>query len=265
MTTVFKYYAQGGSPVKYGGNTQGTLQVSAMMRRISDKDIDFKPTRSILDADIVIWTGGQDVSPNLYGEKALPWTTFNPKRDLNDMMAYHFSSRAKLRLGICRGAQFLNVMSGGSLWQHVQGKDVSNNRPHASGQHRIHRYRFRDKNELDLSKNMVTDAREYNVTSTHHQMMKPSEDGLVIGVATKPDYSSFSLCGRKHAGSKLESSGSGYTLHVPDAAYDDDHEDVEIVWYPKTRSLCIQGHPEYSEASTEFRNDVRSMIEEFIN
>ena len=28
----------------------------------------------------------------------------------------------------------------------------------------------------------------------------------------------------------------------------------EIVWYPKTKGLCIQGHPEYMKPTTYFAN-----------
>ena len=202
-------------------------------------------TPRILDADIVVFTGGEDVSPALYGERADHRSQFSPGRDINDIIAYHFSGRAKLRVGVCRGAQFLNVMSGGKLWQHIDGDHGTD--------HKIVRYR--PGNWMDPTDETSDGGEEYIVTSTHHQMMRPGPDALTIGVAVKPDWSSFSLCKRKHA--------DGMSLIVPESgAYDETQEDVEVLWYPKTRSLCVQGHPEYDDASDEFVTDFETMITE---
>ena len=56
--------------------------------------------------------------------------------------------------GICRGGQFLNVMNGGSMHQHIEGHTQS---------HYITLY----------------SGREIPVSSTHHQMMIPGCDGIV--------------------------------------------------------------------------------------
>ena len=63
------------------------------------------------------------------------------------------------------------------------------------------------------------------VTSTHHQMMRPGPDGEVLGTATRST--------RKNADGVMSSNAI----------------DIEIVWYPATSTLCIQGHPEYVPGS----------------
>ena len=71
------------------------------------------------DANIVMFTGGEDVSPSLYGKKPHPHTYFSPRRDAEEVAEYKRARELDLPLiGICRGAQFLCVMAGGLLVQH---------------------------------------------------------------------------------------------------------------------------------------------------
>ena len=79
-------------------------------------------TEDVDEADIVCFTGGADVSPLLYFEKN---TTSYCDRD-TDLLSTALYSRVSWRndvllVGICRGGQFLNVMQGGSMRQHVDG------------------------------------------------------------------------------------------------------------------------------------------------
>ena len=75
-----------------------------------------------LDAlDAVVFTGGSDLDPELYGEDAHP-ETFGIQR-LRDEAELALLGAALERdmpvLGICRGIQVLNVAMGGDLHQHV--------------------------------------------------------------------------------------------------------------------------------------------------
>ena len=86
------------------------------------------------DADLVVFTGGEDIGTNKV-------------RDAYEELVFTIShSLGVPMLGICRGAQFLHVMNGGRLHQHVEG--------HLGG-HVIH----------------TRDGKKVPVTSTHHQMM----------------------------------------------------------------------------------------------
>jgi gamma-glutamyl-gamma-aminobutyrate hydrolase PuuD len=117
-------------------------------------------THNILDTDIhlVQFTGGEDVTPSLYKEKAHPATSCNPARDARESKVYlEFLGKAPMA-GICRGAQFLNVMNGGSMWQHVGGHAIR-------GVHIAH-------DQMSGEPIMVT--------STHHQMMIPSKTAIVL-------------------------------------------------------------------------------------
>ena len=77
------------------------------------------------EADIVLFTGGEDVYPGLYGEEAQPATHFNLDRDLYEKLVYKKVSTKQLCVGICRGAQFLAVMNGSKLVQHVSGHAIA--------------------------------------------------------------------------------------------------------------------------------------------
>jgi hypothetical protein len=68
------------------------------------------------------------------------------------------------------------------------------------------------------------------VTSTHHQQMIAASTGCtVIGVSNESTF-------KMHENAKEIAQRS---LSIRDG------KDAEILWYGATRSLCIQGHPEY--------------------
>ncbi len=101
------------------------------------------------DADVVVLTGGEDISPELYGEKAGPHTWFSPERDAQELREYHRALElGKAIWGTCRGAQFLCAMAGGKLIQ-----DMSH-----GGSHKLH---FYDGNYQCISNTL------------HHQMQYP--------------------------------------------------------------------------------------------
>lgn len=70
--------------------------------------------------DLICFTGGSDVSPYLYGEENIS-SHCDPIRDEFEKQVYsEFVGKAPM-VGICRGGQFLNVMNGGKMIQHIDG------------------------------------------------------------------------------------------------------------------------------------------------
>lgn len=114
---------------------------------------------SLDTADLVIFTGGQDVDPKLYGEERHHSVNISTFRDQQDMKLYEICLEKGIpMLGICRGAQFLSVMNGGKLYQDVDGHH---------GDHSMY-----DCEE----KQMV-----HNVSSVHHQMVRDNtENGMEV-------------------------------------------------------------------------------------
>lgn len=164
-------------------------------------------TTDLKKADLVQFTGGADVSPSLYGCAMHPKTYPNAARDEREVRTFNIAKEAGIPMaGICRGGQFLNVMCGGKMYQDVEG--------HAMGrQHMM----------LDL---FCGD--EFQVTSTHHQMMKPAPDASIIGVSK--------ICNRREY---VDKSGD---IHVITR---DDMDDYEILFYQKNMCFCFQPHPEF--------------------
>jgi putative glutamine amidotransferase len=77
---------------------------------------------AVLDIlDGVVFAGGADLDPALYGEEAHAETTgLRPERDAAELPLMRSALDRDLpTLGICRGMQLLTVVSGGSLVQHL--------------------------------------------------------------------------------------------------------------------------------------------------
>lgn len=152
-------------------------------------------------ADFVCFTGGEDVSPYLYRDYKHRLTHNNVDRDVSEKELFEkVKALNKPMVGICRGAQFLNVMSGGRMYQHVE----EHGRSHP----------IRD----------VKTDKTILVTSTHHQMMMPGKFRELVAISN--------LHGRRE----------WFTRETPCQDYAE--VDYEVVWYPHTKSLCFQPHPE---------------------
>ncbi len=89
---------------------------------VPPQPFDVESAQRVLDGlDGLIICGGEDVDPARYGQAAHP-TTDAPKVDrdnLEDALLTAAIERALPFLGICRGAQMLNVHQGGTLIQHL--------------------------------------------------------------------------------------------------------------------------------------------------
>jgi putative glutamine amidotransferase len=98
---------------------------------------------AVLDRlDAVVFAGGADLDPQLYGEQAHPETTnLRPERDAAELPLMRSALDRDLPLlGICRGMQLLSVVCGGSLAQHlpdVVGHDGHRPSPGVYGLHDV--------------------------------------------------------------------------------------------------------------------------------
>lgn len=190
-----------------------------------------KIVNNLEDADIVLFTGGEDVDPSFYGEEPYPTTFSNIARDKYEQKIFKVAKKLKKKMiGICRGSQFLCVMSGGKLVQHQENPNF------------IH--------PIFLNK-----YGEIQITSTHHQAQYPYD----------LHYENYRIIGYSHhKQSRIHLNGKGeelFSLYTKEA---------EIVVYPKTKCLAIQGHPEiepfYSgEEYKDSRNKLNKVLNDFLN
>lgn len=183
------------------------LGMSPMYVAMFQREQGYEIVDTIQKADAIQFTGGEDVTPKLYGEARHPFTYNNPARDSVEGDIFEQVLGKKIMLGICRGSQFLNVMNGGSLYQDVDNHAIG-------GVHPCYSEHLK---------------RTVEVTSTHHQMMRPHKRGEVEGWAWK-------LATRKE---HMDPEGN-ITTRL------NDPKDVEVVYYDDTRCLCFQPHPEFA-------------------
>lgn len=72
------------------------------------------------DLDGLIIGGGDDLSVELYGGRLVPEATFDKARDRLEIALLREAEARRLPiLGICRGAQLINVVRGGNLHQDI--------------------------------------------------------------------------------------------------------------------------------------------------
>lgn len=119
------------------------------------------------DFELVVFTGGEDVNPSLYGETSPKRLCgFNRERDSAEVPIFELALKYKIPMtGICRGSQLLNVLCGGKLVHHLNGHGMSHQAKAAVG--------------------------SFMVTSTHHQMCILASDAVLTmmsGTKRSPRY-----------------------------------------------------------------------------
>ncbi len=165
------------TPVVFGGLGEGMPQLNLKVVFVGNcflagairmfRSAGCEITNDIREAELAVFLGGEDVDPALYGEKALRGTYFNRERDDREVEAFKFCQLKGIPMfGICRGMQFLHVMNGGKLYQHVHS--------HAGGNHGI-----RDERTGEI----------VMVSSMHHQMCIEDDMTFPIAYAEQPGHS----------------------------------------------------------------------------
>lgn len=151
--------------------------------------------------DGVVLTGGNDISPFLYGEDPIKETReINLERDKSE---YKFIKkvfeRKKPTLAVCRGMQMANVIFGGNLYQDIESQrkdsiihDAVQDNENDFRKH-FHSIKIEEGSHLFRC---LGDS--HVVNSYHHQAIKRladvfkataySRDGIIEGIETKDDH-----------------------------------------------------------------------------
>lgn len=172
------------------------------------------------EVSLLVFTGGADVSPELYGHKNLG--SYNNKaRDEQEVMIFEQAHKHEIPMfGVCRGSQFLNVMHGGSL---IQDMKVG----HGGAHHTC-----------------FAIGGEFEVASDHHQMSVLGKEGVGLSWSTE----SISIDDCVYDGDLQE-----FTEDQIQWDYDD-YQDLyvmEAFAYPKHYTFSVQHHPEWQNVSAE--------------
>ena len=134
--------------------------------------------------DGLLLPGGADLDPALYGEEPHPAVAVEGSRDDLELAAWTAARERGVPIfGICRGFQAINVFSGGTLLQHLEGHDSPSSAPQA---HPLH---------LDPGSRLASILGETDpllstqVNSYHHQAVRPSDlaPGLVASALAPHD------------------------------------------------------------------------------
>ena len=155
------------------------------------EDLDDLPQLVSL-CDGLLFTGGQDVSPALYGEAPKPTCgEVCPARDRMEQTLLHLALERDLPvLGICRGIQFLNAVLGGTLYQDLPTEHPSQTQHHMTQPYdrAVHTVTLQPGTPLAE----LLGEEHIGVNSYHHQAVKTlapcltemawSEDGLIEAV-----------------------------------------------------------------------------------
>lgn len=142
--------------------------------------------------DGFLFTGGQDVSPAIYGEETLPvcGDCCKERDEMERKLLALAWEQDKPVLGICRGIQFINAVLGGTLYQDLPSQKPSEVEHHQSPPYDepIHDVRIVENSPL----HRLLCQMKLSVNSYHHQGVKElspkldamaySTDGLVEAV-----------------------------------------------------------------------------------
>jgi gamma-glutamyl-gamma-aminobutyrate hydrolase PuuD len=161
--------------------------------------------KDLAKADLVVFEGGTDVNPALYGDKLGKYTQEpDIRRDKRETaMFVEAVKRGIPMLGVCRGSQLLCVLSGGSLIQHQS-----------------HPY-------MHLA--TTSEGNDIIINSTHHQTQYPFD---------LKEFEEYHLLAWADGLSDFHLDGSNKEIKG------ETKKEVEIAYYPKVRALAIQCHPE---------------------
>ena len=151
---------------------------------VTDNDDILRDALSLCDG--VIFTGGPDVRPELFGESMIPACgAINDERDAFEIKLYKMAIEAdKPILGICRGAQVMNIAAGGNIYQDIYSQTGTMLAHHTlDGVKSFHNVRITNKSAFEK---IGFSGGEFLVNSYHHQSVNDLAEGYEA-LAYSPD------------------------------------------------------------------------------
>ncbi len=197
---------------------------------ISDRDLYLHRPQ---DFSLVCFTGGEDVSPELYDHKNLG-SHNSPRRDEEEQNVYDVAAKWKTPMtGICRGSQFLNVMCGGTMVQNLKAS-------HGGSPHQCH------------TSDSETVEDTFEVTSSHHQMSVLGEGGEYLAWSQE----AIAIKDCVYDGNLSQQN----CLWVQPPVPIEELRVTEAFAYPDVNIFAVQHHPEWQDINSEAAQWTLNMI-----
>lgn len=158
--------------------------------------------------DVCLFHGGHDIWAGMYGETPVPENEtprLNPRDIIERKIAEACIERGVPMIGICRGAQLLCILAGGSLFQHVDG--------------------HRKDHALVTESGTIIPA----TPQSHHQMMRCTKTSFEP-LAWTPERLSTVV----KVGAEADATEDW-----------EESWEIEIAYFPVIQGLAIQPHPEW--------------------
>lgn len=180
---------------------------------------------NITNNSVIMLGGGEDISPSLYNAKRSRHSGADDFPSTRDCI-----EQSAFKKAVSVGAKIYGICRGAQMVCALSGgklfQDVSG---HAGQDHLIR----------------TVDGAVYNTSSAHHQMMNPE--------------------GTKHKLIAWANENRSKHYVVDDDTIKDEIEiEPEIVYFPETKALGVQGHPEFMPVTSAFVRYNSQLIKEYL-
>lgn len=165
-------------PENYSIAVAGEQGVPVILAKVEDEALIKKQIDNI---DGLLLSGGDDIEPSFFGESPhQKMGDIEPGRDLYELKLIEYALEAgKPILGICRGAQILNVQQGGTLYQDIYSQHGDSTMKHSQGaakDYLSHKVTVTEGTKLYE----ILGETEIRTNSFHHQANKHPAESLQI-------------------------------------------------------------------------------------
>lgn len=168
QTTIPNTYAR---VIEEAGGVSVIIPISAKKENIS---------QIARFADGFLFSGGDDIHPRYYGEEPLADMVISPdeRTEFETALLREVMQLRKPVLGVCLGAQLINIVLEGSLYQDIPSQ-VPNPLNHRD-QHYITVVEGTRLYKMFSNTALGTELNSVPVFSTHHQSIKSPGKGLIV-------------------------------------------------------------------------------------
>lgn len=142
--------------------------------------------------DLVIFPGGEDISPRFYGTRNKYCGTLNDARDEFEKSVFNYAyNKTKVKmLGVCRGHQLINALLGGYIIQDIReefGKGHSGWHSLDIQIESIFSKVFKNVNSLH-HQGVIESGRGLTYTTKHTNLIESSENERIVSVQFHPEF-----------------------------------------------------------------------------